>query len=150
MSDSTKQILAITLGSLGLVIGIVATVVAYNAKDAAHSNEQVTRLVDQRFTEAQTRQDELEKRQASDAEKLVASLDKGERNLIGRLRANRKALARLAGRVSNLQSQVNSLQNENRDIVNRVDNLQVQVRRNFNTLNTRIDKTNQRIKILGG
>ncbi len=95
MSDSTKQVLAITLGTLGLVIGVVATIVAYNAKNAANSNEEVTRLVDQRFAEAQARQDKLEKQQASDAEQLVASLNRGEKSLIGKIDANQKSIAGL-------------------------------------------------------
>jgi predicted nucleic acid-binding Zn-ribbon protein len=150
MSDNTKQILAITLGTLGLVIGVLAAVVAYNARDAANSDTEVTKLVNERFAEAQVRQDRLEQKQASDAEKLVASLNKGERNAVQRINANRKSLARLRNSTSALQSQVNSLENENRDLVNQLNNLQTQVQRNFNTLNSRIDKTNQRINNLAG
>lgn len=45
MSSNTKQVLAITLGALGLALGILGTVVAYNAKKAADDNVSVTSQV---------------------------------------------------------------------------------------------------------
>jgi len=145
MSDSTKQILAITLGTLGLVIGVVAAIVAFNARDAANSNQEVTKLVDQRFTEAQTRQDALEKKQASDAEKLVAGLNRGERNLIGKINGNSRSISRLRQQNNNLKSQVNSLNQKNDSLSTQVTNLQDQAQKNFNSLSGRIDQANQRI-----
>jgi chromosome segregation ATPase len=150
MSDSTKQILAITLGALGLAIGIVATVVAYDAKNAADSNEEVTRLVDQRFAAAQARQTALEKKQASQAEKLVAGLTRGEKNLVRKINSNAAAISSLQQQNRRLTSRVNSLAGDLQSLSTEVDDLKAQVQKNFNTLNTRIDKVNQRIDGSGG
>lgn len=157
MSDNTKQILAITLGTLGLVIGVVATIVAFNARDAANSNEEVTRLVDQRFSQAQARQDALEKKQASDAERLVANLDRGERNLIGKINSNSRSISRIRLKNNNLRSQIRSLSRSYGNLSTRVSslstrvtNLQDQAQGDFNTLNTRIDRTNRRFSNQGG
>ncbi len=150
MSDNTKQILAITLGSLGLVIGVFATIVAYNAKNASSSNAEVTKLVEQRFTEAQAKQDELEKNQVSQAEKLVQSLDQGEKSLVNKINSNAKQITTLQNQVDRQQNQINSLQSDNKQQANQISSLQNQVQSNFNKLNSRIDKTNQRINNSGG
>jgi chromosome segregation ATPase len=150
MSDSTKQILAITLGALGLAIGIVATVVAYDAKNAASSNEEVTRLVDQRFAAAQARQNALEKKQASQAEKLVAGLTAGEKNLVRKINSNAAAINSLQQQNRKLNSRVNGLASDYQSLSTEVSDLRAQVQKNFNTLNARIDKVNERIDRSGG
>lgn len=150
MSDATKQILAITLGALGLAIGIVATVVAYDAKNAANSNEEVTRLVDQRFAAAQARQSALEKKQASQAEKLVAGLTAGEKNLVRKINSNAASITALQQQNRKLASRINGLEGDYQSLSTEVSDLKSQVQKNFNTLNTRIDKVNQRIGGSGG
>ncbi len=96
MSSNSKQVLAITLGSIGLVIGIVAAITAYNAKQTSDDNGNVAARVDQQFAEAQAKQDARDKRQVSDAEKFVARLDSGEKSLI-------KKINRQSGQISKLQ-----------------------------------------------
>ncbi|MBK8295519.1 MAG: hypothetical protein IPK93_12505 [Solirubrobacterales bacterium] len=72
MSSNTKQILAITLGSLGLVLGIFGTITAYNAKQATENDNSVTTEVQTQFAAAQASQDAKEATQVSRAEKLIA------------------------------------------------------------------------------
>jgi chromosome segregation ATPase len=150
MSDSTKQILAITLGALGLAIGIVATIVAYDARNAANSNEEVTRLVDKRFAAAQARQSALEKKQASQAEKLVAGLTAGEKNLVRKINSNAASIRTLQQQNRKLTSRVNGLASDYQSLSTEVSDLRAQVQKNFNSLNTRIDKVNQRIDRTAG
>jgi chromosome segregation ATPase len=150
MSDRTKLIIAITLGSLGVALGALGTVVAFNAKSEADSSQQVAGLVDERFAEAQTRQDRLEEKQASQAEKLVANLTDGEKNLVGKIDSNGDSIATLRKRVNSQQEQINALKSTNRKQSNQISNLQKQVQQNFNSLSDRIDRTNQRISGSGG
>lgn len=150
MSDRTKLIVAITLGSLGVALGILGTVVAFDARNEADSNQEVASIVDQRFTEAQARQNRLEKKQASQAEKLVASLTEGEKNLVGKINSNADSISTLQKRVNRQQEQINSLKSTNASQSNQISNLQKQIQQNFNSLNDRIDRTNQRISDSGG
>lgn len=145
MSDRTKLILAVTLGSVGLALGILGTVVAFNARNAVRSNQEIASLVQAEFAEAQKRQDQLEESQVSGAEKLVDSLSRSEKNQLGKIYSNAKATGRLRRRVNNQQGQIDALKSTTRQLSGQVSNLQSQTQKNFNTLNDRIDRTNQRI-----
>lgn len=145
MSDRTKLILAVTLGSVGLALGILGTVVAFNARNAVRSNQEIASVVQAEFAEAQKRQDQLEESQVSGAEKLVDSLSRSEKNQLGKINSNAKATGRLRRRVNNQQSQIDALKSTTRQLSGQVSNLQSQTQKNFNTLNDRIDRTNQRI-----
>jgi len=150
MSDRTKLILAITLGSVGVALGILGTVVAFNAKSEADSNQEVVRLVDERFAEAQKKQDRRDRKQASQAEKLVASLSEDEKSLLRKIDSNADSISTLQKRVNSQQEQINSLKSTNQKQSTQISNLQKQVQQNFNSLNDRIDRTNQRISGSGG
>lgn len=145
MSDRTKLILAVTLGSVGLALGILGTVVAFNARNAVRSNQEIASLVRAEFAEAQKRQDQLEESQVSGAEKLVDSLSRSEKNQLGKIYSNAKVTGRLRRRVNNQQGQIDALKSTTRQLSGQVSNLQSQTQKNFNTLNDRIDRTNQRI-----
>ena len=145
MSDRTKLILAVTLGALGLALGTLGTIVAFNARDDVNSNQEVTAVVEQRFAEAQKRQDDLEADQVSEAERLVDSLSKTEQNQLGKIDSNSKAISSLRQKVNNQQSQIDALKSTNQQQANQISSLQNQVQQNFNSLNNRIDRTNQRI-----
>ena len=145
MSDRTKLILAITLGSVGLALGTLGTIVAFNAKNDVKSNKEVTAVVEQKFADAQKRQDDLENQQVSGAEKLVDSLSKKEKSQLGKINSNANSISSLRNRVNNQQKQIDSLKSTDQQQANQISNLQKQVQQNFNSLNNRIDKTNQRI-----
>jgi Mg2+ and Co2+ transporter CorA len=145
MSDRTKLILAVTLGSVGLALGILGTVVAFNARNAVRSNQEIASVVEAEFAEAQKRQDQLEESQVSGAEKLVDSLSRSEKNQLGKIYSNAKATGRLRRRVNNQQGQIDALKSTTRQLSGQVSNLQSQTQKNFNRLNDRIDRTNQRI-----
>ena len=115
MTDRTKLILAITLGSLGLVIGIVAAITAFNAKSEADSDQDVISTVDQRFAEAQAKQDKLEKKQASDAETLVNSLTGKERSLVRQLNKQSKQIKNLQQKTRNNANSVDTLSSRERE-----------------------------------
>jgi predicted RNase H-like nuclease (RuvC/YqgF family) len=138
MSANTKQILAITLGSVGLVLAIVAAIIAYNAKQAADDNKNVATQVDERFAEEQAKQDAREKRQASDAEKFVARLDSDEKSLLRKINKQSNQIGKLRQKTRNLGNQVDSQGKE-------ISSLESQEKSDVNSLNQRINNTNQRI-----
>jgi predicted RNase H-like nuclease (RuvC/YqgF family) len=141
MSSNSKQVLAITLGSIGLVIGIVAAITAYNAKQSSEDNGNVAARVDQQFAEAQAKQDARDKRQVSDAEKFVARLDSGEKSLIEKIN-------RQSGQISNLQGQVRNLNNKVNSQAKQISKLESTEKSDVKSLNQRIDNTNQKIKAI--
>ncbi len=145
MSDRTKLILALTLGSVGLALGILGTVVAFNAKNEVRSSQDVAAVVEQRFAAAQKRQDALEAKQVSGAEKLVDSLSRNEKKQLGKINSNANSIASLQKQLNNQQKQIDSLKSTNKAQSNQISNLQSQAQKNFNSLNDRIDKTNQKI-----
>jgi len=145
MSSNTKQVLAITLGSLGLVIGIFSMITAFNAKNAVDEESSVTEQVKTEFAAAQTRQDALEATQASKAEQLVASLSNSEKSLVKRLNGNQKAIKKLKRRTRNLKKQVNSLNSRVKELDSEVSQLGSKQQDDFQKLSNRINKTNQAV-----
>lgn len=141
MSSNSKQVLAITLGSIGLVIGIVAAITAYNAKQASDDNGNVAARVDEQFAEAQAEQDARDKRQVSAAERFVARLDSGEKSVI-------KKINKQSGQISKLQGQVRNLNNQVDSQAKQINNLKSKEKSDVNSLNQRIDKTNQMVEAI--
>jgi chromosome segregation ATPase len=148
MTDRTKLILAITLGSLGLVIGIVAAITAFNAKSEADSDQDVISTVDQRFAEAQAKQDKLEKKQASDAETLVNSLTGKERSLVRQLNKQSKQIKNLQQKTRNNANSVDTLSSREREQSNEISNVENQQQSDVNSLNRKINNLTQRVNRL--
>ena len=148
MTDRTKLILAITLGSLGLVIGIVAAITAFNAKSEADSDRDVISTVDQRFAEAQAKQDKLEKKQASDAETLVNSLTGKERSLVRQLNKQSKQIKNLQQKTRNNANSVDTLSSREREQSNEISNVENQQQSDVNSLNRKINNLTQRVNRL--
>jgi chromosome segregation ATPase len=145
MTDRTKWILAITLGSVGLALGLLGTIVAFNARSDIKSNQEITAVVEAKFAEAQKRQDDLESRQVSEAEKLVNSLSASEKNQLGKIDNNVKSINGLRNRLNTQQQEIDSIKNTNQQQSKQISNLQTQVQNNFNSLNNRIDQLTQQV-----
>jgi len=148
MSDRTKLILAITLGSVGLALGILGTIVAFNAKNEVKSNQEITSVVEAKFAEAQKRQDALEASQVSGAQKLVNSLSLAEKNLIRKINTNAGAIDSNRKRLNSQDRQIKALQATDQQLSSQITNLQKQAQKNFNELSDRIDQLVQRINRL--
>lgn len=145
MSDRTKLILAITLGSVGLALGTLGTIVAFNAKNEVKSNQEVTSVVEAKFAEAQKRQDALEASQVSGAEKLVNSLSSAEKNLIRKINTNASSIDSNRKRLNSQDRQIKALQATDQQLSSQITDLQKQAQRNFNELSDRINKLTKRI-----
>lgn len=148
MSDRTKLILAVTLGSVGLALGVLGTIVAFNTKSEVRSNQEIAQVVEERFADAQKRQDEREASQASEAQKLVDSLSNAEKNLLRKINNNSRSVVALRRRLNNQEQQIQALGTTDQQLATRITNLQRQVQRNFNQLSDRIDQLNQRVNRL--
>lgn len=148
MTSNTKQVLAITLGSLGLIIGIFGTVVAYNAKQATEDDKSVTAEVQAQFAAAQTAQDAKEASQASKAEKLIAGLSKGEKSLVTKINSNTKATRRLKKQNKNQNSKINALKKKTNSLNSELAALENTYESGVNSLTKRINNLNQEIKDL--
>jgi len=148
MSDRTKLILAITLGSVGLALGTLGTIVAFNAKNEVKSNQEITSVVEAKFAEAQKRQDALEASQVSGAQKLVNSLSLAEKNLIRKINTNAGAIDSNRKRLNSQDRQIKALQATDQQLSSQITNLQKQAQKNFNELSDRIDQLVQRINRL--
>ena len=148
MTDRTKLILAITLGSLGLVIGIVAAITAFNAKSEADSDRDVISAVDRRFAEAQAKQDKLEKKQASDAETLVDSLTGKEQSLVKRLNKQSKQINVLQQTTRSNANSVDTLSSREREQSNEISRVENQQQSDVNSLKKKINDLTQRVNRL--
>jgi len=152
MSGNTKTTLAIIFGVVGILLGALGTITAYNAKDAVDSdsefNSEVQALVDQRFNEAQSRQDQLEASQKTEAERFVDQLTRGEKNLLQKINGNHKGVNRLRRKVRNLRNQLNSLKSRDQELSREVDQLENELASEYSQVNSRINKTNQQVQKL--
>ncbi|MEX0620630.1 MAG: hypothetical protein WD181_03530 [Solirubrobacterales bacterium] len=148
MSDRTKLILAVTLGSVGLALGTLGTLVAFNTKNEVKSNQEVTSVVQSEFAKSQKRQDEREASQASEAEKLVASLSRAEKSLLVRINGNVRSVVALRRKLRRQESQFRRLNSADQQLASEVDDLQTQIERNYSVLNDRINELNQRVNRL--
>ena len=148
MSSNTKQVLAITLGSLGLIIGIFGTVVAYNAKQASDDDQNVTAEVQAQFAAAQSAQDTKEANQASKAEKLIAGLSNNEKSLARKINSNGRGLRQGRKRIRNLRQTTNTLSNRYAELDREITSVENSQQKDFNTLTRRINNLNQEIKDL--
>ena len=128
MSSNTKQVLAITLGALGLALGILGTVVAYNAKKAADDNVSVTSQVQTEFAAAQAQQDAKEQAQVSGADAAL-------------IKKNQKT-------VRSLKKQADSLQSRDAELAAELTATEEDQRKDYNKLNRRINNTNAEVNQL--
>ncbi len=141
MSSNTKQVLAITLGSLGLILGIFAMVTAYNAKNAADEDKAVTTQVQTEFAAAQASQDAKESGQASRAEKLINGLSRGEKAVARRLNSNTKGVKQNKKQIRKLKQTTSTLTSRDRELDNELTQFE-------NNTNNQIKNINQSIKQL--
>ncbi len=152
MRGNTKLTLAIILGAAGLLLGVLGTLTAYNAKNAVDSDinsaAEVQALVEDKFQEAQARQDQIEASQKTDAEKFVDQLTKGEKNLLGKINGNHNGIKKLRRQTRNLRSQLNTLQNRDRALSNEIDQIENDQNADYNQLNQRINRTNKNVQQL--
>ncbi len=152
MSGNTKATLAIVFGVVGILLGALGTITAYNAKDAADSEVNTTAeiqtLVEEKFQEAQSRQDQIEANQKSDAEKFVAQLTRGEKNLLQKIHGNHNQIRKLKRRTRNLRSQVNTLKNRDSALASEINQVENDQQQDVNQLNRRISNQNRQIQQL--
>ncbi len=148
MSDRTKLILAVTLGSVGLALGILGTVVAFNARSEAKSNQEITAVVEEQFLDAQKRQDKLEAGRVSKAEKLVANLSADEKSLLRRLNGNVQAIRVMRKRLNSQKQQIQGLKFNDQQLSGQLTDTQGEIQRDFRQLDQRVDRLNQRINRL--
>jgi hypothetical protein len=142
MSDRTKIILAMVFGALGLAVGIFATVVAVNARDAANSGEAVTEQVRAEFTASQAAQDAKEQASLSKAEKFVNSLSKEEGRLVRKLR-------RTDRRVRSLETGVTAIEADQADEFDRVNRRISRTNQQVANLKRQVSNLRQEVEILG-
>jgi nitrogen fixation protein FixH len=142
MSDRTKIILAMVFGVLGLAVGIFATVVAVNARDAANSGEAVTEQVRAEFTASQAAQDAKEQASLSKAEKFVNSLSKEEGRLVRKLR-------RTDRRVRSLETGVTAIEADQADEFDRVNRRISRTNQQVANLKRQVSNLRQEVEILG-
>lgn len=152
MAGNSKLIVAIVLSVVGVLLGILGTVTAYNAKDAvdsdANTTSEIQTLVQDKFDEAQTKQDQLEASQKSEAEQFVAQLTKGKRNLLQKINNNSKSIKRLQRSNRKLRNQVKTLNDRDRQMSSEVDQIENDQAAEFSQLNQRVNRTNQRVQQL--
>lgn len=152
MSGKNKLTLAIVLGSVGLLLGILGTITAYNAKNAvdsdAKSTSEIQAIVESKFQEAQARQDQIEENQRSEAERFVAQLTKGEKNLLQKINGNHRKIKRLNRRTRNLRNQVNGLSNRYGELTSELAQVENDQASDYKQLNQRISAQNRQIQQL--
>lgn len=142
MSANTKQILAITLGSLGLVLGIVGTITAYNAKKATQDDVQVTSLVQDEFAKAQAAQDVKDQQTRTQAQEFVDTLGGKEKKLLRSINANGASISKNQKTIKKLQKQVASLRKDQAATDSEISSLSSQQRSDYRNLNNKISQTN--------
>ncbi|MCO5316737.1 MAG: hypothetical protein M9938_11345 [Solirubrobacterales bacterium] len=152
MSPRSLQILAIVLGALGVLLGALGAITAYNAKQSVRSDSELTADIKQAFAAEQARQDSIEKKQASDAEKFVADLSSGEKRLVKRIVANtsaikvqRRRLVRLRRQVRGLRAQTSTLASRDRGLSNELASTEADLGNRIDQVNARVNKVNRRI-----
>lgn len=139
MTDKTRQILAMTLGAVGLVLAIVATIVALNAKQVADSDQTTTAEVRQEVASALESRARQQQKQLGRVERFVNQLSSEEKGGLGSLRTLKRRVNRLSREVRAIESDQRAEANDtdqrfgatNRNVAN----LRQQVQR----LETRLD-----------
>lgn len=157
MSSRTLQILAVVLGVVGILLGALGTITAYNAKKSVRSDSELTSAVQSAFASEQAKQDALEKKQASDAERFVSQLNKGEKSLIRKIHANTglinargKEIRSLRRKVRQTSQEVAALTSRDRGLANELASVESSLNTRINRLNRRIDKQQNQISRLRG
>lgn len=150
MSGKTKTTLAILLGVVGILLGVLGTITAYNAKDAVdsdlNSTAEVQSLVESKFQEAQAKQDQLEASQKSDAEKFVSQLTQGNKNLLRKINGNHQRSKKLQRQTRALRSQVNALKSRDNQFENELAQVENDQDSDYAQLNQRINRLNKQIQ----
>jgi chromosome segregation ATPase len=150
MSGNTKTTLAIVLAVVGLLLGALGAITAFNAKDAvdsdANTNSEVRALVEDKFREAQDKQDQIEASQASEAEKLVAQLSQGKKNLLQKINGNTRRIAKIQRQNRKLRNQVNALKSRDNEFESELAQVENDQDSDFQQLNQRINRTNNQLQ----
>ena len=141
MSDRTKLVLAIAFGAVGLLLGIFATIVAVNARDAANSGEAVTEQVRTDFAASQAAQDAREQATVSKAEEFVNSLSSQDKGLIRKLRKTDR-------RVNSLRAEVTAFGADQADEFDRVNRRVSQTDQKVSRLKRQIANLREQVQIL--
>lgn len=145
MSPRSLQILAIVFGVIGLLLGGLGAITAYNAKQSVRTDGELNADVRQAFEVEQARQDELEKRQASDAEKFVSELSAGKKSLVRRIQSNTASIRKLRRQTRNLGRQTRTLANRDRGLAGELAATESDLGSRIDRLNGRVNRVNRRM-----
>lgn len=145
MSPRTLQILAIMFGVIGLLLGGLGAITAYNAKQSVRTDGELNADVRRAFQAEQTKQDELEKRQASDAEKFVAELSAGKKALVKRIQLNSASIRKLRRQSRNLAGQTRTLANRDRGLAGELASTESDLGSRIDNLNGRVNRMSRRL-----
>lgn len=104
MSAGVKLILAMTLGAVGLILAILATVVALNAKNAADSDQATSAEIRQEVSEELDTRARQQKRGLNRVERFVNQLSKQEEGSLGSLKTVKRRVNRLSREVKAIES----------------------------------------------
>jgi predicted RNase H-like nuclease (RuvC/YqgF family) len=152
MSGKTKTTLAIVLGVVGILLGVLGTITAYNAKDAVdsdvNSTAEVQALVETKFQEAQAKQDQLEASQKSDAEKFVSQLSQGNKNLLQKINQNHRRAQKTQRQTRTLRRQVNALKSRDNQFENELAQVENDQDSDYAQLNQRVNRLNKQVQQL--
>lgn len=104
MSAAVKLILAMTLGAVGLIVAIVATVVALNAKSAADSDQATSAEIRQEVSQELDTRARQQQRGLNRVERFVNQLSEQEKGSLGSLRTLKRRVNRLSREVKAIES----------------------------------------------
>lgn len=145
MSPRNLQILAIVFGVIGLLLGGLGAITAYNAKQSVRSDSELNADVRSAFEAEQAKQDELERRQASDAEKFVAELSAGKKALVKRIQSNSASIRKLRRQTRNIARQTRTLANRDRGLTGELAAVESDLGNRINRVNGRVNRVNRRV-----
>jgi len=145
MSSRSLQILAIVLGVIGVLLGSLGALTAFDAKQSVRSDSELNADVRQAFAAEQARQDRLEKRQASDAEKFVADLSAGKKALVRRIQANTRMNRTQALRIRKLQARIRALSDRDRALSNELAATEADLGGRITRVNRRVNQVYARV-----
>lgn len=145
MSPRNLQILAIVLGTIGVLLGGLGAITAYNAKQAVRSDSELAADIKSSFEAEQAKQDALEKRQASDAEKFVADLSAGKKGLAKRIHANSRAIKVQTRQVRRLRARTAGLASRDRGLSDELTTTEADLGNRIDKVNSRVNRINKRI-----
>jgi predicted RNase H-like nuclease (RuvC/YqgF family) len=124
VTDKTKQILAMTLGGVGLAVAVLATVIALNARDTANSDQASSAEIQQQVSDELERRAAAEKKELNRVERFVKQLSSEEKGAVS-------SLDKLNRRVNRIAREVKAVESDQKS--------------EYSSLDRRIDETNQRV-----